>query len=817
MTTSRVASAGSTNAVLGRTAVPLSQLWQVPVFLAGIVALAAVAAASALAPSEGEDPVDHELAVVRRALAKPGLPSEHIVALAESAVSHAGRDPERVGEAHFLLGAIYLRRAERKSPDKGRDERDKAAIHLELAELRGVPEADRARLTYLRGKVIYLSGGDIQRAIELLSQSLPGGTDNPTEGYGILVEAQLQKPVPDLDAALDANLKQLEVCDDETILNQARLLRGELLLKKELRVEAIKALEAIGPKSPAKVRFKARYLQAKAAMEEGMWGRAIPWWNELLAHADVVAGGQARIFYNLGVCCINFEPPAHEKEAVAAWREAQRFGGEEAQAAAIRLAELRLHSGADAAAALDYFKDALDKVGTGGDYKNSLLDLSKTRALLEDACRIFDKQRDHEHFLQAAELYKKVATPGAAEEKIGQAAEARGRELLQQAEEPGADRGGWIVKAQDALQKAALAYEQAAETRPPAGRLDALWRCIECYRLAEKPEQAIAVLKKFVEMPAQPERKAQAWFTLAQMQRLLKLADARASYQQCVAFNVDAFTSRALLQLADIFVEAHELADAEAVLLQVKNPPSGPIADRAAHELALLKLANLYFQERKFDKAAMECKELMKQYPAHPSLLSVREQLAECYLNLAVQAQDNAKGLDVPLTLKQHHQQEWLQNLEAARDTYQELADDLDAKADSPGTKAGGKALSPAEDTLLRRALFKAADCYFELPNWFEEAFKRYTKLFERYRAEPEALWACYRICLCREWALKAKHADAVYVQDTAEASVEWCLHHFEEYEKTGAFRTPEEKATWQDYLLRSWNELQRTSKRRGG
>ena len=171
-----------------------------------------------------------------------------------------------------------------------REERDKAAMHLELAELRGVPPADQARLTYLRGKLAYLSGDNMQRAIDLLLQSLPGGADNPGEGFAMLVQAQLHKAVPDLDGALDANLKQLEVCDDETMLTQARLLRGELLLKKEMRGEAIKALEAIGAKAPLSVRLKARYLQAKAAMEEGMWGRAIPWWNESLEPSRDSAG-----------------------------------------------------------------------------------------------------------------------------------------------------------------------------------------------------------------------------------------------------------------------------------------------------------------------------------------------------------------------------------------------------------------------------------------------------------------------------------------------------------------------------------------------
>jgi predicted negative regulator of RcsB-dependent stress response len=811
MTTSSAAATGSTNGILSRSARHPGQLWQVPVFLLGAVALCTVAAASSFVPAAVEDPVEHDLAVVRRALEKPGVPGSDIVTLAERAAGRASREPEKAGEAHFLAGAVYLRLCERSTPERAHEEREKAAMHLELAELRGVPPPDQARLTYLRGKLAYLSGGNMPRAIELLTQSLPGGADNPGEGFAMLVQAQLHKPVPDLEGALEANLKQLEFCDDETMLTQARLLRGELLLKKEMRGEAIKALEAIGTKAPLAVRLKARYLQSKAAMEEGMWGRAIPWWNELLSHPEAVPGiGKGRMFYNLGVCCMNFEAPAHEKEAIAALREAQLHGGEEAQAAAMRLAQLHINSESNQAAALEYFQDALEKVSGSSDYTNSLLDLRQARALLEDACRIFANRRDAEHFLQAAELYKKIAAPGTAEERIGQAAEARGRELLQEATQ-GPDGAARKVQAQDAFQKAALAYEQAAETRSPTARIDVLWRCIESYRLAEKPEQAIAVLKKFVELPAPKERKAEAWFTLAQMQRLLKMPDARESYKQCVAFNADAFTSQARLQLADIAIELQELDQAEAVLQQVKSPANGPVVDRASHELALLKLASLYFQQRKFDKAALECQDLINQYPGRASLFGVRDQLGECYRSLALQAEESSKDLDVPPRLKNYHQQQRQKSYEAALITYQQLADDLDAKL------AAAKALSPAEETLRRRALFRVAECYFKLPNSFEQSFARYNMLFEQFRGDPDALEACRGIYQCWDAALSGHHRDLASFQEAAAASVEYCSQHLDEFDRARAFRTPEDKASWRSWLDTCYGLLKRKTADQGG
>ncbi|HYV39916.1 MAG TPA: hypothetical protein VE988_29790, partial [Gemmataceae bacterium] len=342
MTTSTVSAAASSNGVQGPNARSLGQLWQVPAFFIGAIALALVAAAAPLAPRGDDMPLDQDLLTVRRALEKPGLLPDDVVALAESTVAHANRQPDRAGEAHFLLGAVYLRQAERHSPpDKKREERDKAGMHLELAELRGVPEADVARLTYLRGKVAFLVAANMPRAIELLSKSLPGGADNAAEGYAMVVQAHLQGTPPDLDAALAANLKQMEFIDDDVMMAQTRLLRGELLLKKGQRTEAINFLEAIGPKAPQDLRLKARLLQATAAMEEHLWGQAIGWWTELLPYPQTVAGGKGRILYNIGLCCAHHEPPNHDKEAITAWRETQLYGNEEAQAAALRLAELR--------------------------------------------------------------------------------------------------------------------------------------------------------------------------------------------------------------------------------------------------------------------------------------------------------------------------------------------------------------------------------------------------------------------------------------------------------------------------------------------
>jgi hypothetical protein len=768
-------------------------MWQVPTFLIGLAALALVAAAGPLMPAATDNKLERDLVAIREALEKPGVPADDIVGLAESSIGHTSQQPELAGTAHFLLGTIWLRKAEAKAADKSRDEREKAAMHLELAALRGVPEDDRPRLTYLRGKILYMNNGDLLRIIDLLNASLPAGADNPAEGYAMLVQVHLRKATPDLEAALAANSKQIEFSEDAA-LAQARMQRGELLLRQNKRLEAIKVLDQAALKAPVKGRLRIRLLQARAAMEEGLWGRAIPWWQEMLGDPTLVPGGKGRIYYNLGLCCMNFEQPAHEKEADAAWQEALLYGGNEAQAAALRLGELRLYSSSNKGA-LDFFARALEKVATPAEYKNVLIDVRKARELMEEACRIFNEQQEAESFEKAAELYKKLAAPGAADEKIAQAREGRGKELLEKSKAGGMDDGVLREQARTWLHDAAQAWEKAAELHAPVDRIDDLWHAVECYQLANNPVQAIAVLRKFVELPAPSERKAQAWFTLGEIQRELKQSlDAQQSYKHCVAFDDPTFKARALLHLANMALVRHDLKEAEDALLQVAYPTDG-VADRVSHELALVKLANLYFQQRQFEKAAIQCKEMTKQYPYHAGILSVREQLGECYRNLAKLADDSANSPEqLSAQQKAFYRAEHQKNLELARETYQQLADDLDVRAQA-------KPLSAVEETLRRKSQFVVADCWYDLPNWFDEAFARYVKLWQIYRLKPDGLWACQRLYRCLAFAINARLSNVDEVRFATEDAVEVNLQHMKELEEAGAFRNDTEKQQWQQWL----------------
>src|SRR5262249_8754235 len=161
------------------------------------------------------------------------------------------------------------------------------------------------------------------------------------------------------------------------------------------RGEAIKMLRLIGPAAPRHVRLKARHLQAECCQEEGRWSEAVPLWKELLVEPTAVPGGKAHIHYALGLCLSHVEPPAHAK-AAADWQHAAQLGGENGQAAALRLAELSLR-GPEPRTALPWFGRALEKVPAARDYQNLLISLDQARELFEMGCRVYRERQDPEN------------------------------------------------------------------------------------------------------------------------------------------------------------------------------------------------------------------------------------------------------------------------------------------------------------------------------------------------------------------------------------------------------------------------------------
>jgi tetratricopeptide (TPR) repeat protein len=725
------------------------QLWQVPTFVAGLLALFAVWAARPLWHVDEQGRIDRQLATLRRALDQSPTELRAVVTQTEAALPAIAPFPRRSGEAHFLIGVAYLHLGDDPADPSAAADWQAARSHLEQAEGLSVSDSDHARLTYLLGKVWHHYGVDPERVISCLSSSVEDGAEDRVEGYGLLVEAYLRLPTPDLHAALLANEKQLATPSlNDLVLARARLQRAELLFKLEEPDEARKVLTHVLEQSsavtPPDVRSRARALLARGYQDDGSWAMALPLWEEARADARTPAADQGRILFALGVC---YSKLGREGDATQAWEQASQHGGEPQQAAALALAELRLH-GAQPARALDAFRAALANVTTSAEYHNSLIDLPTVRTLLENASRGYRDAGAFESAQEAAKLYEKVALPGKGQELFALAADAWARSVLANAVPDAAGRIGDREQtlARDQYRQAAAAYETAAGlTARPAERAAWLWCSADRYLQAQDPEQAVLVLQRYVQLESlSPERLGETWFRIGEAHRAARHdVAARNAYLNCIAY-VSPFAYRARYQLAVDEITRGQFDNAEAHLKQNLELIQQAMADNEALEQSLYTLGNLLFQRGEYRLAELRLHEALERFPANPNAVTACFQLARCCRLLADQeSQRVGLGERATSEVQVHYRMQRHKWLEMSGSYYQKITDDLSARS------AAGR-LTAEEDSLLRQASFALADCRFA-QGQFEEARRLYGGLAERYHHQIDgllALWNVWRCCL---------------------------------------------------------------------
>jgi tetratricopeptide (TPR) repeat protein len=725
---------------VGRAGRSPGQLWQVPTFLAGLCAFLAV---FVTAPSRGDNSFTRfqaALAHLRRDLAPDQEKNEDLALEADNLLAHLREFPRQAGEVHFLAGSAYFRQASQAPPQSMADMQKKALYHLEEALALKVAPADLPALKYRLGYTLYQQGKEPTRAIELMAQAVDKGADRRAQAYGVLVKACLAVPKPNLEAALAASQKQLELTDsrNQEEMTQARLLRADLFLRKAQRPDALKELDLIPSTAPRPLLLQARLLQARVCEDEGLWNQAIPVWEELLKkHADAVPGGKAHLLYALGLACWNAEPP-RKNEAMARWQEAFDLGGDEGQAAGLRLGEMRLYGPkADVSSALAVWSRVLENVRTESDYKIKTLNLGRAREILENACIYLLEKKDYGQTRTVAELYKKIALTGVAEDCLAQAEEGLARELSDRAKQMNPADEAKLKEAHAQFHRAAFAYEQAAAARTDGGQANTYWRSAQCYLAAKDFSRAGDVLKKFVDLEKNQDRLAEGWLALAEAFVELGGKDkAREAYYKCIEFPLTPFAARARYQLALEEIDKKNYEQARAILMQNLESKE-PVQDRPAHEKSIYKIADLFCLLKDFDKAVFYYKKATEQYQRNSGALAARDQLGECYCKLAKQALEkmNSANNEEKKTYYEKARQDWL---DQAAKVCDDLADELEHKArQSP--------LSQAELNLLRKALFGAAEVKFDM-NEFTEALRRYQGVQDKYRKQVEGLIAGQRI-----------------------------------------------------------------------
>jgi tetratricopeptide (TPR) repeat protein len=714
------------------------QLWQVPLFFTGLSALLGVALTRPLWHDAGAAHVQRALATARDLLEEQQFSLEQVAALVEVAFTRGGQLPARVGEAHFLLGSAFLRVGENAPTDQAANHLRQARRHLEQARTLGVPPADGDRLTYRLGKAWLLTDGDPRRGIEALSSAVETGADDRSEGYALLAEAYLRLDPPDYHAALEASRKQLaQPSISDVALARARLRCGELHFQLQQPEEAHRVLARIGPGAPHSILARARYLRAAQYQHERNWTEAAVLWQEILADPQEAVHASAHVHYHLGVCHRHL---GRLPEAAHAWAEALPYGGVEAQAAALRLAEVRLESSKDPTSALGLFEQALQGVARVEEFHNPFISLAEAQGLFERGCRVYRDAGLYEQAQRLAQLYAKLASPRAAQALFGQAAEAWARAKRTQA------RGSTRIEEGAAgphFREAAAAYVTAAAGASQPEEAEWLGRAATCYLEARDFEPAVAVLERFVKLEGvTPEKRGAAWYKLAEAHRALGHdAAAMEAFQRCISYP-GPHAYRARYELALVDMERGYLDEAEATLQQNIHLQA-PMPDAEADEKSHYALAGLLFRRKKFHLAEPRLEQALQLYPANPGALQARYQLGVCYAHRAGQLQAHeGSGDRLSEEVRANHRSRSKEWLEKATRQFETVLKALQERA-------AAQSLGEVEAALLRRVLLDLISSRYDL-EMLNEAERLCQALLKVHLTQGERLGALRWLWTCQ-------------------------------------------------------------------
>lgn len=712
----------------------LEQLWQVPTFFVGLAALALAWAGHSFCKESSGHTFERKLAAARQALDDIPLQPRKALALAEELLPHCDEFVQHAGEVHYLLGSSQLLVAA-DSTDSAPLYKD-ARTHLEKAESLGVPNHLRNKLTYRLGKALFHTAAEPQKIINLLKASVDQAGDESAEGYGMLAQTYLRLRVPDLQAALDANKKQLALANasDEAIA-PARLLHGELLLRLKEPEQARKMLARISTSADPGIRSKARYLQARSCQEEGLWSEAAKLWNQLLADADAKHISVGRMHWYLGLC---YRELGRAPEAAKEWEAALEQTGPESKAAVYGLAELRVNGGMPATA-FELFERALrDEAGETCDYPDgqhvdfeSLVELKEKRRIVERGILRYREVGDFDRSMRLAKLYEKIGVANVPKELRGQAADAWANERRAAHSEN---------EARKHFQEAGEAYEEVAECFRGPAQAQWLRRSSDRFIQAQAFANALKVLKKFLEAETAPEQLAGGWFAIAQVYHALyDEPAASAAYRKCIEFpGTSAYQARFKLALVDI--EKNRLDEAEEALKQnlelMRLTP-----DDETYKTTLFTLAGLHYKRANYRAAALRYQEALDRFPADNAALEARHQVADCYRRLAALENQNLAFVNLTTEAQRHYRDQYRLWLKMAVANYQKLADDLAARQTTTP-------LTAAEEAILRQADFAIGDCRIDLGQ-YEDAIRHHEILAARYHHQVEQLQALRQIWRC--------------------------------------------------------------------
>lgn len=764
------------------SAPPSRNLWQLPVFLLGIAALAAVWFGRPYWHLTAAQRYERDVAELKQTLDKVPVDPSHVQALLRK-IQSSDPPPQLAKQMSYVVGSATVIIAEATaSPEEAADLWKKARQKLEEAEANGVPDADRLRLRFRLAKTWAYTGEPPAKVIEAIASTLDCG-DDATEGNRILAGLYLKQEPPEHKSARDS-LKDylLHVLPNRNELqqrqiNQARLQLGELHTLLGEPEEARKVLERIGPDAPPELLISARTQLARSYQAEENWSAAIRCLEQAHDVHGISAAHRTIVLYHLGEAYLK---GGNKDRAAKSFEKLRNGMGPEAQAAMFRLAEILLSETTRREAAITSLEAALADVKNAEQYDNKLIPLKEARALCEESIQNCRLAGSFDLAVRAAGAYARIAVNGRDRELAAESLQAWGQSLLDKAPqaEP-EDRPRLVEDGTRRIRESAKEWHAlAALKKSSAEKGEPLYRAADLYLKAGDQEEALRMLDEIgLKVPDFPqERLAEVWLKKGEVYLSLgNREQARICFQNGIQIG-EQHPSPALLKcrirLAEVVLKSGDPASLIRVIADLEKALADPkfAEDKELHENALWFIADAFYQQRDYRKGEVRFRLLIDTYPEGARSIPARFHLGQCYWFIAGQEADRCKAakkiIDDPATPSDRRAE-----TQAAYDSsYKQYMEWL-KKAAEPfkavetmllkGMTSNPK-LPLAEAELLRKASFAAADCAFFLGE-YDDCILRYDLVAQRYAGtvvQLEALrsmWRCYQYYL--QNAEKAAHS----------------------------------------------------------
>ena len=758
-------------------------LWQLPMFLLGIASLIGVWYARPYLQPSPVQRYERDLSALRQVLEKSPYDRKQLEPLLKK-IEGASSDHSINGSVAFLLGSVQVNLAE---TSENEEEAKKAWLaarqYFDSVGDSKLSDADTNKYQFRLGKVWANTGGvEPAKIIEQLTKHLQSG-DDAAEGYRLLAGEYLKLQPPDQRKARDLLKEYLSRAlprTDPKILNRSRWQLGELQTQLGEVEEARKVLSRIGEDASQEIFVSAKLTLVRGYQAEEDWASAITALEEARKARGVSPSQQASIEYLLANSYLKVNRAA---DAIPLFEKVRKSTAEnESQAAAIRLAELKLKDPKERENTVKSLETAVSKIASPEEYRNPLLSLNETRAIYELAVSQYRMEAEFPSALRVAKSFVNIGTPGRDRELTAEVLEAWGDALERQARTDESEGPKWKEAAQKKFREGATELETLLKEKKTAVEKAKVGTDLaRMLTRAGEQEQARKVLQSLqineqdtVRVPIpMVEGKEPDW--LQKGESALAVGDRAKAIQ---AFETGSVTPgpqqfKCRYQLARLYLDGGtpEQFEPALKLLELNDDPEAE-KDRETHEKSAYLMGFTLYARYDWLKAEYRLSRAIQFYPESTQSVKAHFYQGRCFWYLAAQKATRIKDLNVKIQeldttvsgrggaptdnearqKKQFQEQvtqeekSYAEQLTKARPPFLDVEEKLLKKKQS-------ESLNPEETKLLRQSSFAVAECAFYLGD-YEDCVKRYEGLADRYQLQVEELmalsqlWQCYSVYL---------------------------------------------------------------------